>query len=416
MGEAGLMGRLSVNLFPKLGVTSGIAQFLDEGADFIDRTSKHNQAHSVFDVTWGSHFPASNGSASTVIAKHALRHHARSQTTCATHHSNVVESAWQSIKGSLRARGCKRSWIATCKSIEEDQHRKAPTHRRYQTLHVLRFNRSQVRRAWRVTWHLLLCSFACQMISIVCLLLASIFFIIFEMYGSAGALFVGAGSRAACQFLGLERPSGYLANNEKHEAWMLTAQNTNASSWYLYTGDRGVIDGLLNKHLILPPAASKILKTWFSVSHALQLLSMTFVAAQKGWDGPAMMVLILLNWLFEWQWNDEQMAETWLAVEGITAEARTFCFTGRTQMLFSILLLSESKTTAWMNSIMAPHHRLEVLKQRLSSPRQDAGQMFTEKERELDRFDQDWVQLQEGLAREGADVLRRELKQKWQQA
>ena len=405
VGEAALMGRMSVSLFPRLGVTGGIARFLGEGSDFIDRTSTQGQR--VWDVKWGSHFPASNGSASVVIAKQALKNRG---TRGANWNGVVGQSIQRWMWGPPR-----RGWIATSKSIEEDQYRKAASHRRYQTLHVLQFGRSQVKRTWRVGWHALLCSRPFQMLSVFTLLLASAFLIFFEMYGTAAAVIVGAGSRLACQFLGLERPSRYLANNEQHDACMLTAQNENSSNWYLYTGDRSVVDGLLNKHLILPPEGRTGLKAWFGIAHALQLLAMTFVAAQKGWDGPAMMVLIALNWILEWQWNDTQVAETWLAAEGVTVDAKSFCFTGRTQMCFSIHLLSGSNSTTWMDSILTPHRRLRVLERRLKSLPEKMRPVSPKEKQELDSFDQTWVHLHEGLAREGANVLKSELNKGRQQ-
>jgi hypothetical protein len=37
---------------------------------------------------------------------------------------------------------------------------------------------------------------------------------------------------------------------------------------------------------------------WFGCAHVLQLLAMTYVAAQKGWDGVAMVIAMLLDFAF----------------------------------------------------------------------------------------------------------------------
>ncbi len=38
-GEASLTGRFSLGLFPRLGVSSAIGRFLEEGPDFVERTA-----------------------------------------------------------------------------------------------------------------------------------------------------------------------------------------------------------------------------------------------------------------------------------------------------------------------------------------------------------------------------------------
>ena len=53
-----------------------------------------------------------------------------------------------------------------------------------------------------------------------------------------------------CQTVTRLRPLGYLGNNESHDGCMLIALHENANKWYLFLGDGGVIDILLNKTMI----------------------------------------------------------------------------------------------------------------------------------------------------------------------
>lgn len=74
IGNVALTGRLHVGLFPKLGVTSNIAQFLEEGSEYIDRASNAGHtSYEVWDVNWGSTFPYANGAATSMILAYALK-------------------------------------------------------------------------------------------------------------------------------------------------------------------------------------------------------------------------------------------------------------------------------------------------------------------------------------------------------
>lgn len=249
-------------------------------------------------------------------------------------------------------------------------------------------------------------TWAFRALCIVALLLTSALLGVFGIYGTGAAALIGAGSRLACCRLKLERPPGYLENNEQHEACMLTALNSNASNWYLFTGDRSIVDNLLNKYLVLPPGRKRWLILWFRMAHTLQMLAMTFVAAQKGWDGPAMMMLVMMDRMFEWQWSEAQLAETWMKACGVSVECKTFHFTGRIQMCCAIQLYSESEVTAWMNDILVPHPRREALLRKLLW--QSRGHGCAESKEKPSHFDTEWVEMQARLATEGFEVMRRE--------
>jgi hypothetical protein len=82
---------------------------------------------------------------------------------------------------------------------------------------------------------------------------------------------------------------------------MLVGIHQNASVWYLFAGDRGVVDTLLNKKMIsMPPHANRKAFAYLLFStHYLQLLAMTFTTGQKAWDG---LMLVLLK-LLEYMWR-----------------------------------------------------------------------------------------------------------------
>ena len=131
---------------------------------------------------------------------------------------------------------------------------------------------------------------------------------LFGIYGTATVVLTGTISQAASQFVRVQRPPGFLENNEKGGACMLVGVHENCSTWYLYVGDRGVVDWLLNKSMIILPPSSRILSTWFKLAHLLQLLAMTFVAAQKGWDGIVMLILMVQVWILSLRFRDHRMA------------------------------------------------------------------------------------------------------------
>ena len=130
---------------------------------------------------------------------------------------------------------------------------------------------------------------------------------LYGLFGTAAAVAVGLLSRAACRLVHVERTPRFLNSNEHSgntqtqdmTGAMLVAPHCNATTWNLYVGDRGVIDALLNKPMISIDQHPLPLCLWFKVADALQLLAMTFAAAQKGWDGVAMVILMFLDWIFE---------------------------------------------------------------------------------------------------------------------
>lgn len=228
------------------------------------------------------------------------------------------------------------------------------------------------------------------------------------IFGTAVILFMSVITQVICQFLTVQRPPRFLENNETHSACMLLSSHKNSSTWYLYIGDRGVVDSLLNKPMFSIPPSGKFLMHWFRIAHFIQLLAMTFVAAQKGFDGLALVILMLLDNRMHWRYRKNQLAQRWLRTEDICVKAKSFEFTGRTAMLGAIHKMSGTKVTTWMDEIMSPVPRRQAWLDRLSkSP--DSNSSPNSDFDSLSRFDQDWVLLNSELATQATSVLQAEL-------
>ncbi|KAB2568563.1 hypothetical protein DBV05_g12758 [Lasiodiplodia theobromae] len=148
-----------------------------------------------------------------------------------------------------------------------------------------------------------------------------------SIYCTAAIVACTALSRLATQAITVQRPPGYLENNEAGTgdgASMLVATHQNAMEWHLFTGSRAVVDTLLNKTMFaIPPHQTAltgpvVVARWLRLAHALQLLAMTFTAAQKGWDGVCLVVLLALNAIGRWRMREGSLASWWLAVEGVS--------------------------------------------------------------------------------------------------
>lgn len=447
IGEAALRGRICISLFPRLGVLRGIAQLLYEGPEFLDRASSTGGRRcDVWDVKWGSVFPCANGAASAMVAGWVLRgmrqairipEHVLPSAPQSGASSTLVGSGdTQTLSGSSRPdvmpskpqqNDAKRltihenldlftlhsefTGLDTTQNATDHSSNQNPSQpsqqnfRRYQTLHVMKFGRTTARISWyrllsyaaSTRWYQILSSTILGSIaSVLCL---------YGLYGTACAVLLGAISRIACLFLHIRRPPGYLENNELHSASMLVGMHQNSSIWYLYVGDRGVIDSLLNKTMVVLSTQSLVLLYWFKVAHIAQLLAMTFVAAEKGWDGILMVLFMLVVEGSLWCSRDLQVARLWLEAEGITVKARSFEFSGRTSMVGAIQKYSGSKTSRWMDDLVCPSPRREVWLERLSAMAgSEAGGSYNQ----LGEFDKKWVETQVTLTMRGASLLEAE--------
>jgi len=185
---------------------------------------------------------------------------------------------------------------------------------------------------------------------------------------------------------------------------MLAAIHENACTWFLYTGDRAVVDWLLNKTMISinTTQSSGWLYTYFRFANHLQLLAMTFVAAQKGWDGVCLLTLMIITWISKLIFPSHKSAAKWMRKENIKCSARSFRFTGRTSMIGAVQLLGEKLNrkrlnsnanwgNSWMDGIIAPSPRRQIWTNRLTQIA--AGTEWSEAEvKELSECDRHWVE------------------------
>ncbi|KAI4191564.1 MAG: hypothetical protein LQ348_003497 [Seirophora lacunosa] len=284
IGELALEGYFSVGLFPKLGYLDGLRKLLQDGPDFMDRANAE-ASYKVWDVNWGSVFTRANGSAITILTEYALRKHRQpiQMPEKVTLHSGPPP-------GSLS-----RANVAPLPKVVT-----TPSFRRHQDLHVIYMSRNNHTSSIRGTLLLSLLSWTGELMYHLVLLGLVVVFCLLGAFGTAAVVGTGLVSAMVCKTLQTKRPSGYLSNNEKHDACMLSAVHDNAQTWYLYMGDRGVIDWMLNKTMLQTPWANRLQIAYFRIAHALQISAMTFVAAQKGVDGLCLLVLLALTYGFHY--------------------------------------------------------------------------------------------------------------------
>ncbi len=157
-----------------------------------------------------------------------------------------------------------------------------------------------------------------------------------------------------------EKAFGYLESNENHDACMLSAIYENVETWYLYIGYRGVINWILNKTILATLSASRFQIFYFRLAHLIQLLAITYVAAQKGIDDVSLIILLVSNYGFQYLFGGHKIARRWLEAEIVSIDVRTFRLSGRTRMIGVIHSLSQARDAAWMESLIAPCPRISL--------------------------------------------------------
>jgi hypothetical protein len=194
-------------------------------------------------------------------------------------------------------------------------------------------------------------------------------FVLLGAFGSAAIALICAISRLVSEGVRFKRPTDYLQSDQSGEACMLVAAHPNALEWHLFIGDRGVVDGLLNKPMIEIPNNPWIpfLVLWFRLAHTAQLVTMTSVAAIKGWDGICLVILTACHYVISWFFRSENLAEDWMQQEKIAITSHYFEFSGRRPMIGAIQVLSGTDAECWMDTILGPEKRrklwLDALKQ-----------------------------------------------------
>ena len=394
VGDLALTGFLTIDLFPKLGYLNSVRRLLDEGSAFFDRVNSiSGSAHTVWDVQWGSVFYRSNGAATSMIAQHALNKNAE---IIRLPESTATESA--TLDASV-------SWSCQAdKSGDSPQSTPTPSFRRYQTLHVINLGRMNREESTKRRLRSAYLSKAGEIIGLVALVTLAIILCFLGAYGTASLVVAGVTSKILARTVSLQRPPGYLDNNEAHAASMLSAVNGNSSSWYLYTGDRGIVDWLINKPMLTTPRKHKSIIAYFYAAHMFQLIMMTFVAAQKGIDSVSLVMVMLANRAFVWIYRDRNIVKRWLEAEDVAVSATTFEFTGRTSMLGAIHVLSEASNASWMDQLLAPSARrkvwLDELKRTAATRKKSNEDLAL-----LTPSDRSWVLLHSQLAIGAARVM-----------
>ncbi|CAF9928127.1 MAG: hypothetical protein ALECFALPRED_003962 [Alectoria fallacina] len=398
VGELALAGHLTVGLFPKLGYLDGLRRLLQGGPDFLDRANANSEStHRAWDVNWGSIFTRANGSAISIITDYALRkHHQATQMPEKTvaqpgHPPGAAPAANASplVQSKVGMKSC---------------------FRRPQELHIVRMSRINHTRTIRGTLLLLILSRTGKIAYHFILIGLVVLLCFLGAYGSAAIVVNGLVSKLVCRFLCVKRPSGYLMSNDNHDACMLSAVHENAQTWYLYMGDRGVIDWLLNKTMLAIPSASRLQMTYFRLAHVLQLLAMTFVAAPKGVDGVCLVVLLVVSYGFQYLFGGHKMARQWLEAEKVSVDAHTFTFSGRTPMIGAIHTLSQARDAGWMETLIAPCPRINVWLDELKCSADMRSRLDLDLQR-LSSSDRSWVLLNTQLTVETTRLIRCKLSQ-----
>lgn len=402
-GDVALLGRLSVGLFPRLGTLSGLSRLLDRGTKYLDHAStRGGSSRTVWDVKWGSVFPCANGAACTAISKCLISQNTdppqrMPETIPHQPQGNEHEKAPSQNKSTIRTHNQFEGEVHL--NDAKKGHAKQEVIRRPQILHVYQLYQKPRRHSLRQRIDQLCQSVPGQMIWLIFLVSIAVFLCLLGSYGSAALVVCTSVSELVALGITIRRPFLYLKNNENHDACMLVASHENAIEWHLYIGDRAVADTLLNKAMFIIPEgkSTHLASRWFWFANLLQFTAMTFVAAQKGWDGVCMVVLLGFHWALRWFPCGRTLAHGWLERESVEAKVRSFEYSGRTAMLGAIQIFSGSAITSWMDNILAPH------------PRRDAWLKRLRGEKSTDNFDSHdirWLEFTTEASFASAEVLK----------
>ena len=398
VGELALAGHLTVGLFPKLGYLGGISRLLQGGPDFFDRANAKGEAsQKIWDVNWGSVFTPANGTAMHILTKYALR---KQQEPMEMPDEVLAEPSH--LPGIATA--------AAPASLQQPMLHSKAYFRRHQDLHVIRMSRTNHTRPIRGTILTLIVSHFGWIAYHFILIGVTVFLVLLGAFGSAAVVFNGLASKFVCRLLRAERPSRFLESNENHDACMLSAVHENATTWSLYIGDRGVIDWLLNKTMLKSPPAGRIQTAFFRLAHIAQLLAMTFVAAQKGVDGVCLVILLIVNYGFQYLFEGHKLARQWLEAENVSVDAHSFRFSGRTPMIGAIHTISQARDAEWMKSLIVPCPRIKVWLDELKCSAEMRTQVDLDMQI-LSSSDRSWVLLNSQLAIQAARLIREKLNQ-----
>ena len=397
VGRTALAESLNVGFFPKLGALEHIARLIEEGSDYLDRACSVSEfRREVWDVNWGSRFPCANGSATDILIAHALRAAPPPVSATATMHVRDFGCGEKKGKQKALAQFTRPQVLHVIKCA-----RTAPARAVYASV------RAKHKRLLNCLYNLLVIGIFIGAACVACL---------FGLYGTMAASLISAAFQAIRASIVVHPPDSYLLDNERGNisACMLVADHQNASSWFLFCGDRGVVDGVLNKNMIFSiESRFGRLSTICTVAllrllATLQLLVMTFVACQKGWDGIGLLVFVVVARITEDVIQYERrLTKSWAKRHGVSFGARSFEFKGRTSMIGAIQIFKKDPTQSWMDIILQPAARRNLWLKKIDDGKDDYEEDPMWKE--LKDSDRSWVRFNIATSRAAAKIVESEL-------
>lgn len=372
-----------------------VARLLKEGPDYLDRACSVSEfSREVWDVNWGSRFPCANGSASDILFSYALR------------------TAGKPIPATVDRSKSPKPEVSRAGSITGAKPK--PTFSRPQVLHVIRCSQQETlskHHRQNIRW-------VYDLVGAVLLLGGGIAAFAFGLYGTFAATVLSAIFQVIRCLIIVQPSSSYLLDNEqgKVPGCMLVASHQNASTWILFCGERGIVDGILNKNMIYS-VESRF--RWRAGLHTLifslrslgvlQLLALTFVAAQRGWDGVGLLIFVVFAGLTESVIQKENdLADGWAKRYGVLFETRTFEFKGRVSMLGAIQIYKVDPTRTWMDDIIVPNQRRDIWLKMLSQEKyecEDDDPMWEA----ADNGVRSWVRFNLAMSRAAAKIMEDEI-------
>lgn len=423
IGEACLRGSITCPLFPKLGQLKGIARLLTGKTCFLDRVAARSaEAVTTWDVSWGSVFQCSNASARDRITEKAVNESCSSVRVdvqfppliqvpaidTKTNQAGISASERQSKSTETFSKNGSSSAASEVKSKQET------VFRRYQNLTIidLRQSSSQPRpRQSRIMFGLI-----AHLVVYISLCGIAVLAALSNAFGTAAIILLSCITKLVCWYIPVTRPDGYLANNESYKhGCMLTAAHNNSSSWFLYIGDRGVVDWLLNKPMLtIRSKCQTWLVMYFQTAHYVHLLIMTYVAAQKGWDGVCLLCLMVASEILKMALNWDDPVQQWFEHNGIACKATVAEMSGRTSMLGAVQLFHDKylnpelskENNSWMDDIMTPSPRLRAWTKCLHEfAHGDDYEPFLNGLTNLSDFDLGWIKKNVELSKIALDAI-----------
>jgi hypothetical protein len=266
VGRVSLQGRLSTDIFPRLGTAHSISRLLENPGKVLDQTSAANKQ--VWDVKHGGRFPSANGAASDTMTD-ALARHVRPVL--------AVERDPKPKVPDKESREHKISSMVQPKATET-QFRRPQRLRVFQCRRKANKNSSTAKPS---AWENKALATTLYVLAVVA---AAVVLGLYGLFGTCACLIISVASTAACRLVKFRRVANFLKSNERDESGglrpdgcMLCATHSNSYEWDLFVGDRGIIDALLNKPMItIDDPVSQGLILWFRSADVLQLLAMTF--------------------------------------------------------------------------------------------------------------------------------------------